>query len=167
MSKADDANWVERCNTLFNAWVQVRYHKRRQRFFDLADKITKSLTVLVSASLIGLWLKECVPYMAAGISFLGLLALIFGYGDRKQQHKELGEAAANLIADIEAIPATNLDAEKVASFKSRYANLCAKAPPPLKTLTVICEHEQSVVNGYPDHKKRPCLCNRLLADFIN
>lgn len=167
MSEADDAIWTERCNTLFHAWVQVRYHRRRQRFFDLADKITKSLTVLLGASLLGQWLKDYLPWVAACISALGLLALVFGYGDRKQQHKELAEQAANLVGAIEQVPAGQLTPAVVANWKADYARLCAKAPPPMKTLTVLAEHEQSVANGHPDHIKRPNCLARLVADFVS
>lgn len=167
---ANDAEifiWKERCDTLFSAWVQVRYHKRRQRFFDLSDKITKALTLLLSASLVGQVLKESAPLLAATISFLGLLALIFGYGDRKQQHKEFAEQSAKLIAAIEKIAPDQLTSSIVAGFKADYAEICAKAPPPLKTLTIICEHEQAVVNGHPDHIKRPSLFVRFFADFVS
>lgn len=34
-----DAIWGDRCGVLHKAWVQVRYHRHRQRFFDLADPV--------------------------------------------------------------------------------------------------------------------------------
>ena len=36
--EALQAAWEKRCAILFNAWVQLRYHRKRERFFDLADK---------------------------------------------------------------------------------------------------------------------------------
>lgn len=163
--KVADSLWTMRCKTLHDAWVQVRYHKKRQRFFDLIDKVTKSATVLLGASLLGEMLKENLPWIGGIISALGFLALIFGYGDRKQSHKEFSEQATNLVAAIELIPAGQLTPAIVAGFKADYARLCAKAPPPLKTLTIICEHEQSTASGHPDHVKLPCFCKRLVADF--
>jgi hypothetical protein len=165
--KAADAIWTMRCKTLHDAWVQVRYHKKRQRFFDLIDKITKSATVLLGASLLGEWLKDYLPWIGGIISSLGFLALIFGYGDRKQSHKDFAEQATNLVAGIELVPAGQLTPAIVAGFKADYARLCAKAPPPLKTLTIICEHEQSTASGYPNHVKLPSLYRRAVADFKN
>lgn len=161
-----DVCWDQRCAALNRAWVQVRYHRRRQRFFDLLDKATKSLTIVLGASLLGQALRDFLPWVALGISALGLLALVFGYGDRKQQHKELAEQAANLVASIEQVPAGELTPSKTASWNAEYARLCAKAPPPLKTLSIICEHEQASAEGHAGHVKRPPFVWRLCADFI-
>lgn len=160
-----EAVWNQRCAVLRNAWVQVRYHRRRQRFFDLVDKLTKSFTVLLGASLLGQELKTLLPYVASAISALGLLALVFGYGDRKQAHKELAEQAANLVASIEAVPAGQLNAAGTALWGAEYARLCAKTPPPLKTLMLICEREQSTADGYPDHVPMQHWFKRFFADF--
>ena len=161
-----DAVWKQRCNLLFKAWVQVRYHRRRQRFFDLVDKGTKAATLVLGASLFGKQLAS-LNWVATGISALGLMALVFGYGDRKQLHKELAEQAAGLAAFIEEQPAGELSTQVVARWSAEYARFCAKAPPPLKTLTLTCEHEQATADGNPGHVDLPCWRKRVTADFIS
>lgn len=161
-----DAIWGQRCGVLHKAWVQLRYQRRRQRFFDLIDKGTKSLTVMLGASLLGNELKTVLPFVASAISVLGLLALVFGYGDRKQQHKELAEQAATLIASIERVPAGTLTYAQTAEWNADFARLCAKAPPPLKTLTIICEREQSMADGQTPMVKEPWFHRRWVADFF-
>lgn len=160
-----DALWAQRCAVLHRAWVQVRYHRRRQRFFDLLDKVTKSATVVLGASLLGQYFQPYLPWSATAITSLGLLALVFGYGDRKQQHKELAEQAAAVIAAIELVPVGALTDSCVAAWGSEYARLCAKAPPPLKSLSLICEAEQAAADGHPDHVTKPSWLWRVLADF--
>lgn len=145
-----DTVWQQRCSLLYKAWVQVRYHRRRQRFFDLIDKATKATTLVLGATLFGKHLAS-LNWVATGISALGLMALVFGYGDRKQLHKELAEQAAGFVAAIEELPARNLSVEVVARWSADYARFCAKAPPPLKTLTLVCEREQSVLDGHANH----------------
>lgn len=157
-----DAYWAARCDLLYKAWVQVRYHRRRQRFFDLVDKGTKATTLLLGASLFGKHL-DALPIIATAISALGALALVFGYGDKKQQHKELAEQAAALVASIESTPSGRLTAEETAKWAAEFARFCAKAPPPLKSLTIMCEHEQSVLDGHPDHIKLPRLWRQWLS----
>ena len=132
-----DAVWAARCGVLYQAWVQLRYHRARQRFFDLVDKATKAATVLLGATLFGQALKDHLPFVAGAISALGLLALVYGYSDRKQLHKELSENAAELISDIEKLSAGALTPEMVAGWRAAYARLCAKAPPPLKVLMLL------------------------------
>ncbi|MCL2310781.1 MAG: hypothetical protein FWC42_11060 [Proteobacteria bacterium] len=162
---AGDPVWERRCAVLFHVWVQLRYHRKRQRFFDLAGKITTSATVVLGATLIGKALQDWAPLIASAISGFGFLALVFGYGDRKQLHKELAEQAAALIGQIKAVPPGELKPANVAQWESSHALLCANAPPPLKTLTLICEREQSTADGYPEHVKQPWLVRRLAANF--
>lgn len=164
--KALDAIWAQRCGVLHRAWVQLRYQRRRQRFFDLLDKVTKSLTVLLGASLLGSELKDALPLVASAISVLSLLALVFGYSDRKQAHKELSELAATLIAAIERIPAGELTSAHTAEWGSEFARICGKAPPPLRVLTIICEREQSLADGQEPMVKEPWFYRRWLAHFV-
>ena len=148
-----DSMWKQRCALLYKAWVQVRYHRREQRFFDLMDKATRALTVGLAASMLAMpliWL----PWIAAAILSVGLLALVFGYADRKQLHQELAEQAVGLVAKIEEVEFAKLAPDVVTRWAALHARFCAKAPPPLKALTLLCEHEQSVADGFPDHV--PC-----------
>lgn len=154
--------WDERCALRYHAWVQVRYQRRRQRFFDLADKVTKAVTLVLGGALFGpalAWL----PWLATAITSLALLALVFGYGDRKHLHGGLARQAAELVASIEDVPAAALTPQVVAGFAARYARLCADAPPALKTLTLLCERAQSIADGHPDHVKRPAFWRAWLA----
>jgi hypothetical protein len=161
-----DAMWGQRCATLSRAWVQVRYHRRRQRFFDLVDKFTKALTVVLGASLMGQYFLSYLPELATLLTSLGFLALVFGYGDKKQLHKELAEQAAQLVAEIELVPVAGLSFDLTSAWAAAYARLIAKAPPALKALTLICEHEQATVDGHPAHVRRPIWLRRLMADFV-
>lgn len=165
-ARADEA-WAQRCGVLNKTWVQMRYHRRRQRFFDLADKLTKSATVLLGASLLGQFLKDWLPLVASTISALGLLALVFGYGDRKQLHKELAEQAAGLICTIEEVPARKITFCQTAIWSANYIRLCAKAPPPLKTLSILCEYEQANADGNPNHVILPPWYRRMAANLIS
>jgi hypothetical protein len=160
-----DAIWDQRCTVLNKAWVQVRYQRRRQRFFDLADKFTKSITVVLGASLMGRFFVEWLPWLATAITSLGLLALVFGYSDRKQLHKDLAEQAAKLVADIEMVPVAGLNFDKTAAWGAEYARLVAESPPPLKTLTMVCEREQAALEGYPEHVPMLPWYKRLVGHF--
>ena len=157
--------WRQRCAMLNKAWVQVRYQRRRQRFFDLADKFTKSITVVLGASLMGRFYVDLLPWLATAITSLGLLALVFGYSDRKQLHKELAEQAAKLVADIEQVSVDGLTYDKTAAWAAEYARLVAKSPPPLKTLTLVCEREQATSEGHPDHVSQPTWLRRVVGHF--
>ena len=160
-------HWGRRSATFYNIMVAYRYHRKRQRFFDLLDKCTKALTVIAGGSLLAAPIKEAVPIVAMIISALGLLSLVFAYGDRKQSHKELSEAFTNLAAKIEETPAVRLTSEIVAGWEADVSLLKAKEPPQLHTLITICEREQSIANGHPNHIPPVPFGKRLLADFVS
>ncbi|MDO8771587.1 MAG: hypothetical protein Q7K57_23330 [Burkholderiaceae bacterium] len=172
MNDSDDdpgyeSRWRRRCDLLYQVKVTYRYHRRRQRFWDITDKGTKALTVLLGASLLGETLKHHLPLVASLISGLGLLALVFGYSDRKQSHKECAETAMQLVGRIEEIPMSRLDEVQLSQLVAEHARQNAKEPPALKTLVVICEYEESVSLGHPDQVPLPCLSRRIFADFIS
>lgn len=159
-----DELWGQRCDVRYKAWVQQRYHRKKQRFWDIVDKLTKTATIALGATLFGQYVKD-TPAVGVAVSALGVLALIFGYTDRRQVHKELAEQASNLIAAIELVPAGELTPAKTASWRSEFARLCAKAPPAQKWLTLICEREQATAEGHPDHVRKLWIHQRLLCWF--
>lgn len=161
------AEWSVRCDILFKAWVQVRYHRRRQRFFDLVDKSTKALTVALGASLLGETVKKSLPEVASAISVLGLMALVFGYSDRKQTHKELAELAAKLASDICEVDYETLNSSHASKWQAEYARLALKSPPPLKNLTLMCEREHAEAEGMDPQAPKLYFFQRWVADFFS
>lgn len=158
------ALWKRRHAVLHLAYVTYRYHRRRERFFDLVDKASNAVTVLLAASLLGQALQDRLPLVASVISALGLMNLVFGYGDRKQAHKALAEQAMALVGRIEALPVDEIDDAQAGSWEAGMAQLNAQEPPQLKTLVVLCEREQAEASGNAGHVPLPPLWRRLLAD---
>lgn len=158
--------WRRRCDLRHVALVSYRYHRRRQRFFDLLDKGTKSVTVALGATLMGAQLKVALPLVASAITALGLLSLVFGYGDRKQAHKELAEQFMGLAGEIERGPFDDMNDAELSRCVQTMATLNAKEPPALKTLVIMCEHEQAAADGNPGHVPLPAFHKRALADFL-
>lgn len=159
--------WRRRSDVVYNSYVTYRYHRKRQRFFDLADKATKAITVILGFSLLGDFLKTQLPYIASTISGLGLMALVFGYSERKQTHKELAEAAMRLIERIDETAMSTLTEQNAGQWEAELARLNSREPPALKTLVILCEYEQSTALGYPDRIKRPNFVKRFFSDFIS
>lgn len=167
MTAGSSADWDKRLNTLHRAWVQVRYHRKRQRFFDFLDKGTKAVTALLGgASIVGSQLKEFGSLVGPSIALLSLVSLVYTYSDRKQTHKELAEQFAGVVASIELTPEGMETAEEVAKWASDYARIVGKCPPALKTLTILCEREQSISDGKMPTVEKPGPVAWLFADFF-
>lgn len=165
--EAYNGAWNRRCVAHYRAMVSYRYHRKRQRFFDLLDKWTKALSVIAGASLLSDPIKQHVPAVALLISGLGLLSLVFGYGDRKQSHKELADAYALSASKIEGTAPAQLTEVLIAAWEAEVAGMSAKEPPQLHALATICEREQSIANGHPGHIPQIPFVKRALADWIS
>jgi hypothetical protein len=161
-----DAIWRQRCAVLNRAWVQVRYQRRRQRFFDLADKLHKCLLVMLMASVFGRFYEAFQPWLSFTLISLAVFDLAFGCTYREQLHKALAEQAAKLVADIEQVPVDALAYANTAAWAAEYARLVAVSPPPLKTLSLLCEREQAISEGHPDHVALPSWWRRVVAHLF-
>lgn len=162
-----NASWSHRHAVMFNVAVSFNYHRKRQRFFDLADKITKAATVLAGASLLGEPVRQHLPLAAGAITGLGLLSLVFSYGDRKQAHKELAEAFMHLQAQIEQVGRSDFTDVQLAGWQADLARLCSREPPTLRALVTICHNEQAIATGQLDHVHPLPWHHRLLANWFS
>ena len=133
--------WDLRHTLLFTARVSVVYHRKRERFFDLLDKWSKAATVLAGSALWAQAIKDHLPPLSIFITSLGLLSLVFGYGDRKQTHREMAIAFTGLIADVEKAGTTDFTPEQVSEWSANLYKLSAKEPPQLYALVTLCENE--------------------------
>lgn len=167
----DDATyhqlWQQRCNLLFHLAVSYSYHRRRQRFFDLLDKGTKAATVLLGATLLGEPVRQHLPWVAGAISGLGLLSLVFGYGERKQCHKELAEQFMALRATVESQDVEAAGPERLAAWSADFTRLNAKEPPALYALVTLCHNEQTLALGRQENLQPLAWHRRLLASWIS
>ena len=146
MSSSDDGVLDRLHGVIYCSKLGVLYHRKRERFFDLCDKVTKSLTVVLGASLLASYVKDAAPVVGAVVSSIGLLALVFGYTDRKQRHKELAEAYCELLASADVIGIVCTPAE-VNQWHSEFHKINAKEPPSLGTLVVLCQNEIAIAEG--------------------
>lgn len=147
--------WDSRCELLNWAHITYRYHRKRQRFFDMAEKLTQVAAVAGGVAVLGRTLGEYLPWAGGVISLTGLLTLVYGYGDKRQCHKELAERAMQLVGDIEGLPVPDIDESCLSAWKRKRAQIDLLEPPNLKTLVAKCEWEQAVAEGHPKHTAEP------------
>lgn len=112
------------------------------------------------------YVKEWLPLLAALISGLSLLALVFGYGDRKQAHKELSEVFMALRSRMQAVGQRQFTAGQIDAWCADMEAINAKEPPSLWLLVSICEFEEHVARGHPPLLK-PSRQQRFLAHWLS
>ena len=158
--------WRRRCAMLNWAGLTYRYHRKRQRFFDVMDKLTQAAAVGGGVAVAGKTLPDNLPLVGGFIAFTGLLALVYGYGDKRQCHKELAEQAIQLAGAIESLPVRQLTEDQVSAWERVRTTIDLREPPNLKTLVSKCEWEQAVADGHPNHVARPGWLSQLHMHFF-
>lgn len=141
-----DSDWDRRHRAIYHCKLGFIYHRRRERFFDLCDKLTKTFTVLLGASLLAAFVKEYTPIVGIIVSSAGLLALVYGYTDRKQKHKELADSYALLRSKIESA-GNRFEEKTIDEWNCELQLLNSKEPPTLGTLVVLCQNEIAISEG--------------------
>ena len=69
--------WNSRMELRHHAGSSLRYYRRRQRFFDALDKLTKITPVAVAMTFLAE--QATTKQVASMLAYLTLLDLIFGY----------------------------------------------------------------------------------------
>ena len=157
--------WTKRHELTCKLAVSYSYHRKRQRFFDLLDKGTKAMTVLVGASLLSEPIRNNLPLAAAAVSGLSLLSLVFAYGDRKQTHKEMAEAWMHLQARVDQVGPRLFTEAQLTDWAAEAARLDAREPPTLAALITICQNEVALATGNPASVHPLPWPRRLMANF--
>ena len=149
-------------------WARItyRYHRKRQRFFDVCDKLTQMGALAGGVLVAGKALTDHLPLLGSVIAFSGLMALLFGFSERRQSYKELAEQAMALQGEIVAVPAAELTPARLAEWDARRCAIDLKEPPNLKTLVAMCEWEQAVADGHPEHCARPTWWQQAYMHFV-
>jgi hypothetical protein len=155
--------WHDIC---YVARVSYNYHRRRQRYWDLMNKETQALGILLGAGTMTKALEAYVPWFGAAISGIGLLSLVYAYSDRQVQHRDLADEYARFLAEIAQKGQREYSESDLGEWEARQQLINAKEPPTLRTLTVICENEERQALGQ-EIIVRPNWFKRLLADIFS
>ncbi|MTV38048.1 hypothetical protein [Duganella radicis] len=163
-----DHAFEKRCNALYKAELSALYHQKRERFFELADKLGKAASVIGgSAALWKIGNADVVAVMATCITASSALSLVFSFSERSKRHGELAQGFRIIISDILAKSEFDVTPPDAGAWMSKVCALEAKEPPSLSALTVLCQNELAIARGADDKVKPQDTKTRLLAHFFD
>jgi hypothetical protein len=159
-----DPIWDTRNEALDRASISILYHQKRERFFELADKLSKAATLLLgSATLLKVANKDLVESLAVGVTFTSALSLVFSFSERSKKHAELAQGFRMLSSEIMAKGA-NVEEDDANGWMSKILVLEVKEPPALSSLVILCQNELAIAKGAKDYVVaqgfwRRCFCH--------
>lgn len=160
--------WKRRHDVLFQANVSALYHQKRERFFELLDKFSKAATLIGgSAALWKIADRDVVERLAVVITGASALSLVFSFSDRSKRHAELAAGFRLIAAEIVGKGERNFLESDLDGWKEKIYKLCAKEPPALAALVLLCQNELALAAEQPDRVHPMPLWVRWLAHFLD
>jgi len=161
-----DHAWTKREAALYRAELSALYHQKRERFFELFDKIGKAVSLFGgSAALWKIADPILVAKIAAAITASSALSLVFSFSERSKRHAELARSFRELASDIVGNGDFDIPDAKASGWMGKVCALEAKEPPALSGPVVLCQNELAIARKaevYPQS-----FIARCLAHFID
>ncbi len=153
---------------LFGVRRSIRYHSRRQAFYESVDRWTNFALLLLGSGATVLAFQGRQTWILAvgfGVTFVSSLKLVYAFGAKAGQHaqfvKDFTRLEERLVADGSDETVTAVTQERL--------QLEASEPPVMRVLDALCHNELLVAMGYSDEKERVPLTwlQRLTANILN
>ena len=156
----------------FDVRRSIRYHMRRQGFFENWHRFTSGMAVIFGSATIAALLTSIDSHMAlwtaSTVTILSSVDLIIGTSQRAWLHADLRRQLINL--EKELVGKEELDIDKYTNLYKQLLNIEVEEPPILRALDIICHNEEMRSEGIkedsPDYLPLPWY-QRWSAQFIS
>lgn len=149
----EDHVWIKRHDLLYRCDLSIKYHRRRERFFELVDRFVKIVTV-IGSSAVFFKLADAQMLLAASFCMLvgSTVSLVLQFSSRATVHSGMSKEWGTLQRDV--IAKCELDDGLIAEFDARAAMLDAQEPCVLRSLVADIQNEMARAAG-EESKIRP------------
>ena len=137
---------------LFSVRRSVRYHVRRERFFDRAHHVGAFVAALSGSATIATLLaghQELVTAAAAATALAGAVEMVFGLARKARRHNHLAREFIALERDL-VRAGEELPEPRLRELEAVRLDIEAREPPVLRVLDAICHDELVTALGIED-----------------
>lgn len=146
-----------RSNRQFKLWFginrSVRYHRKRQVFYESLDAWSDTALLLMGSGVVALTIQDSYglqPLVGIAVVATSILKLKLGFGRGAGAHDRLVYAFTRLQKELESTD----DDEVIHRIYLERVDLEESEPPVMRGLDVICHNELLVSIGRDDPKER-------------
>jgi hypothetical protein len=140
----------DRYRLLFSVRRSVRYHCRRQQFFDRLDSSTSFANLVLGSAAIVALMKDSQLYgvpVAALVTILSSINLVVGYSRKARLHERLAYKFVDLEKKIISINVSDFTEANLAELTAERLNIETEEPPIKVILDSICHNEMLRAEG--------------------
>lgn len=163
----------ERYYLLFSVRRSVRYHARREQFFDRSKSLTSALSVILGSAAVVALIKENLEnvaiFAAALVTVLSSIDLVVGYSRKAVLHGRLAGKFIDLEKQVVSISRSEFSESQLADLTQQRLSIEAEEPQKKTVLDSICHNELLRAEGISDEKEyvRIAWWQRLFAQFFD
>lgn len=135
-------------DVLHNVRTGIRYHLRRQAFFEKWHRITGVISLVFSSAAVFAFFQEAklAGAAAAIVAVAQALDLMFETRKHSEVHRELRQRYQRIEPELLAFE--SLDEKRYSKFMKRVSSIEIDEPPVKATLLLLCQNEAGVVTGH-------------------
>lgn len=143
----------------FNIGRSIRYHKARQRFFDLLDKFSNFILIFFGSSSVYVLSQhntDLAMWLGISVSVVSALSLVFGFSTKARDHFDFSKQYAVLERRLIKEP---LSDKLLKSVEGEIRAIESNEPNVLRALNDLCWNEEALAQGASDKelkKVSPC-----------
>lgn len=143
-----DYLWGRRDNIVYHTTLSAMYHRRRERFFALADRWDKVITLVLGASaFVKLLGDDTVAWLGIPFGILAASSLIFDFSERARVHSQLAAAFKGLEADVEAKGERDFDEADLNVWAARLRRIEVEEPATYNMVVRLCQNDMARACG--------------------
>lgn len=161
-----DGHW----SLLFGVRRSVRYHVRREQFFDRAHHVGMFITAFSGSATIATLLaghSALVTAAAAATAIAGALDMVFGLARKARRHNNLAREFIALERDL-VRAGEELPPPRLRELETARLDIEAREPPVLRVLDTMCHDELVTALGIEDgHRSNLGWWQRWPAHFVD
>lgn len=164
-----DYLWERRHKILYKAELSTLYHQKRERFFDIADKMAKAISVIGGSVSFGQVIanQSILKWILAAITISSAFSLVMSFSDKSRRHSELARNFKMLQSTILAVGERDFTEEQLTEWYAKAVSLEASEPPSLGSLVILCQNEIARAQGHSELIKSLSLWRRMTAHFLD
>ena len=167
-SKQHKYLWGIRYDALYRCRLSVLYNRKRERFFDLCDGLTKSAALIFGSA--------AFAFASAGAPLFGQIAssvvavtaafsLVIGYAAKARHHASLAEQFKRIEPDVLLGGERDFTEDQINKWNADIATVESGEPLSLPVVVLICENELHIADKRGKVVELP-LWKRFIGQFI-
>jgi len=144
-------NWVRRHECIYKLQLSVLYHRKRERYFDMLERLLQTLVTASASGGVALLLaaqtdRSFALYFVAAAAVVSMFQLAYAPAARARQHAQLATDYQSLWSESIVLGEV-WSAQTCDTVQSKWLRIGTSSPPQLGALVVDCENEIAIAYG--------------------